>query len=93
MPDEDGNALSIGEVWTQIENVHRILHTLDYGPEAPTMTIALTEADVLLICAALPSLEISYPCLHDNSATLQARIIELQRAQLPDWKYFGTEAE
>lgn len=93
--DDQGNASGLGETFHMLDLAHLSLHGMEdeIDADSPTLTMALNEREILLICAGLPALEVFYPCLHEDSAHFQARLIELARAQQPDFEHFDYGSE
>lgn len=89
--DEQGNAQSLGEAFSIMDRGHELVHLMseEVDEGSPALTMALNEKEILLIVVALPALEVFYPCLHEDSLHLQARIIELAQFQQPEFKFFN----
>lgn len=78
---------------------HAAFHEMeDPGPDDPTVHVTLHERDLLLLGMALPALEILFrqligtgACFHEASLDLQHRLMEVTKAQHPEWTRAGRE--
>lgn len=73
-----------GDALVYIELAHQAAHELDFDPQ-DVLAVNVGHRDFLLIGLGLAMVAVSYPCLWDENADLQDRLLELAMAQKPEW--------
>lgn len=76
------------KIEVQREATHQLLHIMVQNFEV-TVAAALTLRDLLLLGLLLDAACQIYPCLIEDSRDLQMRLLEVTRAQQPDWTVDG----
>jgi len=75
-----------------MEAAHQAIHDKEQDFD-DTLFVAMTERDALLIGLGMATLWFMYPCLLEDSRELQLRMLELAKAQKPDWVVRGEDGE
>lgn len=80
------------EDWERIElqreATHQLIHAMKQNFDS-TVAAAFTLRDLLLLGLFLDAACFVYPCLTEDSRDLQMRLLEVTRAQQPDWTVEG----
>jgi hypothetical protein len=76
--------MNIAQLLAMCDVGHETLHTFEPDFDE-TVTVALTEHDVLLVSIGLAAINAFWKCLDEQNLDLQKRISEIISVQKPGW--------